>query len=67
MNSQQRNLIRALLAVVATCGANAYLLLVAGYRYSLTITQLALLLQTLCLCCGVAALLVLMLGSPRHQ
>ena len=64
MGHEERDLVWTFLAVVAFSGA--YALLAMVFFRNLTTVEVAVLLQTLCISCGVAGLLVLSLGSLRR-
>jgi hypothetical protein len=67
MHKEQRELIRALLLILGACSVLVYGLLITGCYRQLTFTEAAALLQTICMWCGVVALLSFLLGSHQHQ
>jgi len=60
MKAQARDMILALLAVVGLIGT--YELLMLAFFHNLAAIEVMILLQTLCICCGVAGMLILSLG-----
>jgi hypothetical protein len=64
MQNRELDLIPVLLGIVGVSGVYALLILVSVSN--LTTIEVAILLQTVCICCGIAGLLLL-LGFLRRQ